>query len=696
MVGVVQGILKIGWFVCAVFYLSSLIVSDKSYASVPSVNDFARAPQVENFSLSPSGKNLLFQKAVGKDRFFVISRINHSGLETTYQHLIDKDIHEAGAFWLSNDKIFGHDTRYIGKLPFREEEPWVSVWAMNSDGSNKKILWEEKPSRKKKRGRKGRRRKPVHAVSFQLLHFLPMEPNYVLLIRIEQTPEKRNSNELDIVSDIFRMNIDTGDMQQVTPDHGIANARMFSWVPDQTGVIRMGFGEIGKDDEPVILVRKDANSPWTRLHDNDLFKRGKFFPIVFGADPDILYVSSSHATGFSVIYRFSLKRGRLKGKVFGHQTANARELFFSKDHSRIQAISYYDDEYQLKILDEEFTQRLDKIKAAVDSKHVYFGQQDQAKKRQIIWTGDERSMGKPWLFFDDTGQAIELPEPAPWIKADDMAPMQSISYRARDGLEIPGYLTLPEDTAQNPNLPAIVLPHGGPYVRDYKDWNYWVQFLVSRGYAVLQPNFRGSSGHGSRYLSMGYGEWGDDMQQDVADGAKWLVSEGIADPDRICILGGSYGGYAALMGLVQDSDLFRCAVSFAPATDLKRLLKQDNMWDKDYAWYWRVTDGKSGRELKEISPVFQAKAITRPLLLMHGDQDDIVFIDQSRIMVKALNKRKNPAPFYYQEFAGLGHSLATAKSRRKFLREIEVFLNKYNPSDAHLGEERSKIMGVEK
>lgn len=663
----------------ALFFMTGLEGLADTPTSNISIDAFARSPQVQNFSLSPDGQQLLYHERSEGNRSLVISHVGEDGLTLAARYPIASDIYTSGTFWISNEKLFGYEVRYAGPLPIMEEEPRVTAWAMNADGTDKKILWEEMPNPKKKKRKKGRKRKPAHKVTFGLLHSLPNEPDHVLLIRVEQTPEKRDDTDLDVVSDIFRMNINTGEMNLVTPKHGIEGARMFSWVPDDTGVIRMGYGEIGEDDEPVLLVRKDANSDWTRLHDNDLFKRGKFFPIGFGADPDILYVSSSLATGRDVVYRFSIKRGRLKGKIFAHPNVDAQALFFSADRSRITAISYYDDEYRLEILDDDFQKRMDKIKTAVGSDKVFLAETDKDHTRQIVWAGDERSMGRPWLYFEDTGKAIALPKPAPWINPASMSATKSVHYRARDGVEIPAYLTLPTNTETKTGLPTIIMPHGGPYVRDYKTWDYWVQFLANRGYAVLQPNFRGSSGFGDRFSALGYGQWGDDMQQDVADGAKWLVAEGIAAPDRICILGGSYGGYATLMGLVQDSDLFRCGIAWAPVTDLKKILVQDNLWDDENPWYWRVTGGRKGRELKEISPVYLARQITRPLLLMHGDQDDTVFIDQSRMLVKALKKRKDPAPFQYLEFPGLGHQIETEEARATFLREVEKFLTEHNP-----------------
>lgn len=673
-----MGLLRSGLSATMVALWLALAVSVDAHAERTSIEDFARSPRFQHFSISPDGEQLLYQERDGDQRFLVVSRISEVGLTPVLRQPIGSDIYVSGAFWISNDKLFGYDARYRGALPTVEEEPHVTAWVMTANGENRKVLWEEAPAPQKKR-KKGRKRKPTHKVTFGLLHSLPDDPDHVLLNRIEETPERRDDNELDVVSDIFRMNINTGEMSRITPDHGIEGARMFRWVPDHTGVIRIGFGETGEDDEPVLLVRKDATSDWTRLHDNDLFGRGKFYPIGFGSDPDILYVSSSLATGRDAIYRFSIKQGRLKGKVFAHAEVDAEALFVSPDYERIVAVSYYDDEYRLAILDESFRERHARIAKAIGTDKIFLGETDKAYSRQLVWAGDERSMGRAWIYFEASGKALPLPDPAPWIDEEASAPVTSVRYRARDGLEIPAYLTLPKGREKGEKLPAILLPHGGPYVRDYKTWNYWAQFLASRGYAVLQPNFRGSSGFGFRFSAMGFGQWGDDMQQDVADGAKWLISEGIAAPGRICIIGGSYGGYATLMGLVQDSDLFRCGVAWAPVTDLKKILQQDNMWDEDYAWYWRVTGGRSSKELKEISPVYLTEKITRPLLLMHGDEDDIVFIDQSRMLEKAMQKRKVSAPFRYLEFPGLGHQIETPEARERFLREMESFLLTHNP-----------------
>jgi dipeptidyl aminopeptidase/acylaminoacyl peptidase len=170
------------------------------------------------------------------------------------------------------------------------------------------------------------------------------------------------------------------------------------------------------------------------------------------------------------------------------------------------------------------------------------------------------------------------------------------------------------------------------------------------------------------------------MQQDIADGAKWLVRNGYTRKDSICIVGGSYGGYAALMGVVDDADKFKCAVAWAPVTDIKLILEQDDAYSKKSSWYWRVTGGKKKKELRKISPVFQAKRINSPLLLVHGTEDDIVYIEQSRLLVKALQKAKK-TNFEYIEIQGLGHSPETQAAENTFLSALESFLTKHNPSE---------------
>lgn len=257
---------------------------------------------------------------------------------------------------------------------------------------------------------------------------------------------------------------------------------------------------------------------------------------------------------------------------------------------------------------------------------------------------------------------------------------QAITYRARDGTRVPAYLTTPAG-ADARNLPTVLLVHGGPHARDTFTFDWWASFLASRGYAVLQPNYRGSTGYGARWFQAGRGGWGDGvMQTDVEDGLAALVRGGIADPNRVCIVGASYGGYAALAGATLTPDLYKCVIAVAGVADLQRMLDETvRVGDSNNAgaewWAESIGDRNDRARISAMSPVDHAAAVRAPVLLMHGPNDTVVPIEQSRVMRDRLQAAgKNVR---YVELAGDDHWLSLAGTRTQMLREIEVFLNQH-------------------
>jgi acetyl esterase/lipase len=257
-----------------------------------------------------------------------------------------------------------------------------------------------------------------------------------------------------------------------------------------------------------------------------------------------------------------------------------------------------------------------------------------------------------------------------------------VQWKARDGKELHGYLTLPDGaTAESPKLPLIVMPHGGPEARDQLTFHPWAQFFAARGYAVFQPNFRGSDGFGRAFAESGYGEWGRKMQDDVTDSVKMLVDKGTADPARICIVGASYGGYAALAGAALTPDLYRCAVSIAGVSDLDDFITfRKRNWgsDSEGYTYWLKAIGdpdKDKQKLRETSPVHLADKIRIPVLLIHGTDDFVVPISQSRDMKKALDRAGKPTELI--EFEKEGHSFLMAHNEIRMLSSIDKFLGKH-------------------
>lgn len=266
------------------------------------------------------------------------------------------------------------------------------------------------------------------------------------------------------------------------------------------------------------------------------------------------------------------------------------------------------------------------------------------------------------------------------LKAEDIGPQTPVRFKAADGLELTGYLTLPHGSSAK-NLPLIVFPHGGPAARDEPGFDWWAQAMASRGYAVLQVNFRGSDGLGGRLLSAGYGEWGRKMQTDLSDGVRYLASQGTIDPKRVCIVGASYGGYAALAGATLDHGVYRCAVSVAGVTDLrKQVAYSRTRGGLPSERYWNRFMGAEDRKdevLDLYSPAQQAAKADIPILLIHGKDDTVVPIEQSRAMAEALGAAGKPYELVVQ--AGADHWLSRGDTRLQTLTATMAFVEKYNP-----------------
>jgi dipeptidyl aminopeptidase/acylaminoacyl peptidase len=258
----------------------------------------------------------------------------------------------------------------------------------------------------------------------------------------------------------------------------------------------------------------------------------------------------------------------------------------------------------------------------------------------------------------------------PKVENQNLATVKPVTFPAADGTEIPGYLTLPKGVEPK-NLPAIVIPHGGPEARDEWGFDWLAQFFVSQGYAVLQPNFRGSAGYGDDwFLENGYKSWKIAIG-DVSDGGRWLINQGIAKPEALSIVGWSYGGYAALQAAVTYPDLFKAVIAIAPVTDLA--LKKNNN-NSEYSSVVEDNRVGNGPHIKEGSPAQNAARITAPVMLFHGDLDQNVFINQSKLMQNKLNDAGKSVTFI--EYEGLAHGLQNSAARIDMLTKSAAFLPK--------------------
>ena len=304
---------------------------------------------------------------------------------------------------------------------------------------------------------------------------------------------------------------------------------------------------------------------------------------------------------------------------------------------------------------------------------------DLAKDKLIVVVDGPRQPTAYYYLNRTTHEATQLASTYPDLSEADLGEMKPWPYKARDGLDIPAYLTLPPGKAAK-NLPVVVMPHGGPGARDMLGFDWMAQFFANRGYAVLQPNFRGSTGYGQKFEEAGYGQWGLKSQDDITDGVKKLIADGIADPKRICIVGASYGGYAALAGAAFTPDLYACAVSFAGVSDIAKMLRSDASDFGSDSWAVSEMNRSIGNryddsgKLAATSPARHADSIKCPVLLLHGAGDTTVRIEQSEEMRDALQDAHKSVA--YVRFEGDSHYMLLADTRIRVLKETEAFLAK--------------------
>jgi dipeptidyl aminopeptidase/acylaminoacyl peptidase len=289
----------------------------------------------------------------------------------------------------------------------------------------------------------------------------------------------------------------------------------------------------------------------------------------------------------------------------------------------------------------------------------------------------DRTLGWYYLYEKKTDKLTKLADRNPWLKEEDLSEMKPIEFKSRDGLLIHGYLTLPKGASAK-RLPVVVIPHGGPWARDVWGFDPEVQFLANRGYAVLQMNFRGSTGYGRKFWEISFKQWGKTMQDDISDGVKWIINQGIADPQRVAIYGGSYGGYATLAGLTFSPELYTCGVDYVGVSNLFTFMKTIPPYWKPYLDMFHEMVGdpqKDSTLLASASPVFHVDNIKVPLLVAQGAKDPRVNINESNQIVDALKKKGIDVTYLVKE--NEGHGFHNEENRFDFYEAMEKFLAKH-------------------
>jgi dipeptidyl aminopeptidase/acylaminoacyl peptidase len=449
-----------------------------------------------------------------------------------------------------------------------------------------------------------------------------------------------------------------------------------SWVVDREGVPRVlvlsAAGEHRK-----VYYRAGADAPWGKVEEFATSDASKWAPVAIADDGRTLYVASWVDRDKAAIARFDPATGKFVEVLAEHPQVDLGAVVLGQDGNPL-GVRYNADRVGAAWFDETYAKLQAGLdKALPDTVNIISGSQD--RERFLVFSYSDVSPGTFYL-FDAKARKLEwLADSRPWIDPKKLSHMQAVRYKARDGLEIPAYLTIPNGSSGK-NLPMVVMVHGGPWVEgDGWSYNPEVQFLASRGYVVLQPNFRGTTRYGWKHFSSSFKQWGLAMQDDVSDGVLWAVAQGVADPKRVCIYGASYGGYATMMGLAKTPELYKCGIDYAGVTDLA--LFASATWadfsfstNLDYGMKTMMGDILADpARLKATSPVELASRIKVPVLMAYGSSDVRVIPEHGFRMKAALERNGNPPQWMFIE--GEGHGFRDSKNVAAFYGAMEKFLD---------------------
>lgn len=619
-------------------------------AENPSLDIYGRLPAIEDVEISPSGALLALTVTDGDQRVLIIRKVGGD----TVRRIGVGTSKLRGVVWVGDDHVIAvtSQTAKIMDLSGPKREYFMATAVDLKTGKARRLLEREKDTMNVIVGWPMARIIDGEPIAFlQGIHFL----------------DRKGANTL------FRVNLKTGSTRMIDG----ATPETDGWLVNAAGepvAQSLYDGETGRWS-----LRTKQRVGW-RTVDDARTPMGSFGLAGFGRDGESALIWRTDKEHNDILREYRPDGGfedvpgqlDLSGLLHDPQTL-----------ALLGGYALKGDDLNYTFFDRSSQAAWNAVTKGFPGERVRLASWSKDRKRVVVLV-DSPTEGPGYALADlNTKQAQWLGQVYDGITDKTLSPVRSIRYKAADGLEISGYLTLPRGRDPK-NLPLIVLPHGGPEGRDKPGFDWWSQALASRGYAVLQPNFRGSEGFGWAFVKAGFGEWGKKMQTDLSDGVRDLVKQGIVDPRRVCIVGASYGGYAALAGATLDPGVYRCAVSVAGPSDLRRMLisvrEAHNGQTSAAQRYWlrfMGVDGLRDPDLAAISPAQQVDKVAIPILLIHGKDDTVVRYDQSQIMADALKRAGKPVEFVTLD--GEDHWLSRGATRLRMLTETVAFIEKHNP-----------------
>lgn len=593
------------------------------------MEDFFKNREFAQMKISPNGEYLAYLRPY-QNRMNIFVRAIKGGEERRLTSQLDRDI--AWFFWKEDQTlIFLRDNKGDENFHF---------YRVNADGTDEKVLT------------------PFPGVLARLISDLDGVSETDLLIELNKRDRR--------VFDVYRLNVVSGDLSLVMENPG----NITSWRTDHYGRLRLGIASDGVNQ--TVFYRDTEEDEFEAILTTNF--RDKVVPLYFTSDNQNIFVLSNRGRDKIALTTFNPSTREEGVVIFKHPDVDLSNVYWSRKRKMIVAVSYMTDRERFHFFDPHLGGHFERISKLFTDLVVNFDSLDRDESKIVVRTYGDKTRGSYFLFDIESGELNHLAEISSWINPDEMASMNPITYQARDGLLIHGHLTLPRGS-DGKSLPVVVNPHGGPWARDWWGFNPEVQFLANRGFAVFQMDFRGSTGYGKEFWEKSFKEWGRSMQDDITDGVKFLKEQGIADPDKICIYGGSYGGYATLAGMTFTPDLYACGVSYMGISNLFTVLEAIPPYWEPYRemMYEQIGHPVKDRDLLwAASPLFHIENIKAPLFIAHGAQDPRVKQQESDQIVEALRERGIEVPYLLKEDEG--HGFRNEENRFEFYRQMENFL----------------------
>lgn len=594
------------------------------------LRDFFRNPERAAYTVSPTGRYLAWLAPVHQRmNLFVMDRLTGEERQLTAE--TERDIHHYE--WVSDELLLymrdtgGDENFRLALVDVRGTTParWVTPEGVRAGILDPRVD----------------------------------DPSEVLITTNERQAE---------LFDVYRLLLPSGERERIADNPG----NVVGWLADHDGEIRAAVAVSGTDTH--LLFRSTAGEPFRTVLTVDF--RTRVEPLFFSFDNRRLYALSNRGRDKLALVLLDPESGA-EEVIYEHPEVDVAGASYSRARRVLTAVYYITWKREYAFVDPQTALLFERLQRELRDYEIVIVSHDRQERVFVIRTYSDRSLGAYWLYDAERDTLEKLAELSPWLPEGWMAPMRPIQYTARDGWTIHGYLTLPVGVEPR-NLPVVVHPHGGPWTRDVWGFNPVVQFLANRGYAVFQMNFRGSTGYGRAFWEASFKQWGRAMQDDITDGVRWLIESGIADPRRIAIYGGSYGGYAVLAGLAFTPELYACGIDFVGISNLLTFMQTiPPYWEPLRPMLYAMVGDpeKEADFLREASPVFHADRIRAPLLVAQGARDPRVNINESNQIVEALRRRGIPVEYIVKEDEG--HGFRNEEHRFEFYEAMERFLERY-------------------